>query len=90
MTDIHKVVFKIFCILFASRRTAEKYSSLTLKRCNNWTKKFDVTAFLSLRTKNCNIENYDVFLNTFEDNFIQTLPDHRFFSTFPCKCVIMY
>ena len=47
-----------------------EYSLLTLNRCNIWTTKFDVITFLSLNTKNCNIQNYDIFLNTFADNLI--------------------
>ena len=48
----------------------KKYSPLTLKRCINWTAKFDVTTFLSLNTENYNIQNYDIFLNTFVNNLI--------------------
>ena len=61
ITDIHKVLFKIFCISIASLRTTKKeYSPLSHKRCNNWTTKVDVTGFLSLNTKYCNIQNYDI------------------------------
>ena len=61
---------KMFCIFFASWRTTKKYCCLTHKRCNNWTTKFDVTKYLSLNTKNCNIQNYNICLNTLADNFI--------------------
>ena len=70
MTDIHKVLFKIFCIFFTSQRTTKKYSCLALKRCNNCTTKFDVTTFLSLNAKNFNFPNYDILLNSFVDDLI--------------------
>ena len=48
----------------------KKYCCLTNKRCNNWTIKFDLTKFLGLNTKNCDNQNYDIFLNTLVHNFI--------------------
>ena len=68
LTDIQKVLLKkisVFSLLLKER--LKKY---TLRWYNNWTTKFDVTTFLSLNTKNCNIQNYDIFLNTFVDNLI--------------------
>ena len=70
MADIHKVFFQIFCLFFASGELLKKYSPLTLKRCNNWTTKYDAYVFSGLNRKTCNIQNYDIFLNTFVHNLI--------------------
>ena len=70
MNDIHEVLFKKFFFSLLIEELLKKYCCLTHKRCNNWTTKFDVTKFLSLNTKNCNIQNCDIFLNILVDNFI--------------------
>ena len=57
MTDIHRVLLNSCVLSLILDELLVKYGPLTLKRCNNWTTKFDVTTFLSLNTKNCNIEN---------------------------------
>ena len=69
MTDIHEVLLKsVFSLLLGE--LLKNYSPLTLKRCNNCTTKVDVTTFLTLNAKNCDIQNYDIFLNTFIHNLI--------------------
>ena len=60
--------YSVFSLLL--EELLKEYSPLTLKMCINWTAKFDVTTFLSLNTENYNIQNYDIFLNTFVDNLI--------------------
>ena len=71
MTDIHEVLLKNFLYFFLLlEELMKKYCCLTHKRCNNWTTKFDVTKCFSLNTKNCNIQNYDIFLKTLVDNFL--------------------
>ena len=71
MNDIHEVLFKNFSVLsLLLEELLKKYCCLTHKRCNDWTTKFDLTNFFSLNTKNCNNQNYDIFLNTSVDNFI--------------------
>ena len=71
MNDIHEVRFKKFSIFsLLIEELLKKYCCETHKRCNNKTTKFDVTKYLSPNTKNCNIQNYDFFLNTLVDNII--------------------
>ena len=55
MNDFHELLFKIVCIFFAYWRTADKILLFNSQRCNNWTTKYDVTKYLNLNTKNCNI-----------------------------------
>ena len=91
MNDIHEVLFKNFLYFsLLLEELLKKYCCLTHKRCNGWTTKFDVAKYLTLNTKNCNIQNYNIFLNISVNNFMSTLPGHRFFSKFRGKCVIMY
>ena len=67
--DIHEVLLKNFSVFsLLLEEQLKKYCCLTHKRCN-WTKKFDVTKYLGLNTKNCNIKNY-IFLNTLVDSFV--------------------
>ena len=70
ITGIHKVLleFSVFSLLL--EKLPKNYSLLTLKRCNNLTIKFYVTTFHSLNTKYCNIQSYDISLNTFVNNLI--------------------
>ena len=70
MTDIHKVLLKSSVFSLLLEELLKKCNPLTLKRCNNWTTKFDVTTFLSLNKENCNIQNYEIFLNTFVGDLI--------------------
>ena len=71
MNDIHETLFKKFSVFsLLIEELLRKYCCLTHKRCNNSTKKSDLTKFLSLNTKNCNNQNYNIFLNTLVDNFV--------------------
>ena len=72
MIDSYEVLFlkKFPLFSFLIEELLKNYCCLTHERCNNWTAKFDVTKYLSLNTKQSNIQNYDIFLKTSVDDFI--------------------
>ena len=62
MNGIHEILLKKFSVFsLLLEELLKNCCCLTLKRRINCTTKLDVIKYLSLNTKNCNIQNYVIF-----------------------------